>query len=190
MSYQLVTPPTLLPVSLDQAKAQLRVYSADEDGRITEMIRRAARHVEQQCGVSLTATTWRLHLDEFPAAGGVIQLRKPPVTSITHVMYYDAANVQQTLDSSAYDTDLVGKPARIRPVDGTTWPSRYRRLNAVEVEFVAGAASVDDVPAEVQQLILLLIERWYEPEADAKLAASSAAAIEALLFDVRWASHA
>lgn len=191
MALVLITPPTDPPVSVPQAKAQLRCLSADEDGRIGELVGRATRHVESKAGVQLMRATWRLTLDRFPPGRGVVELRRPPVAEVTEVRYFPAAGGPGVvLDPSAYDADLESKPGRLRPVDGTTWPATARKLNAVSVTFKAGAAAAADVPQTAVQLILLLVERWFEPQDDGRAFGSAEAAIESLLMDLKWAGGA
>ena len=64
----LVTAPASEPVSLTEAKAHLRLDSADDDSLITALIRSARETAEAHMRRALVSQTWRLSLDRFPAA--------------------------------------------------------------------------------------------------------------------------
>lgn len=190
VSYELITPATLLPVSLDDAKGQLRVLNTDEDARITQLIKRAAAHIEIHCGIVLAESTWRMTRDVFPVSGGILEIRKPPVQSITSVTYLDSAGDVQTVDTADYRADVSGKPARLRAV-GNTWPTPGVDLGGVAVTFVAGSPEgstpgVAAIPDAAAMLILLLIEQWYEAVED-RSSRSQEMAIKALMADLKWA---
>lgn len=158
--FELVTGPTLEPVTLAEAKNHLRYVDNDEDPLINALITSARLTVESQTARQLVTATWKLHLDFFPA--GDIEIRKPPVASISSITYFDTQGDQQTWDASKYETDLVSEPARIRPAHNETYPStRWHKLNAVTIEFVAGKA-VDDVDQRAKQAILLLVAHAFE----------------------------
>ena len=174
------TAPTSEPITLAEARAHLRIDGNDEDALIERIIRVARETCERLSGLSFMEQTLRLYLDRFPCADGtdqptperawaglyggdaIIELHRPPIQSVTSIQYVDADGTTQTLSASAYRTDLVSMPGRISPAHGTAWPETRDVTNAVIVTYVAGAASVDLVPAAAGQAMLLLIGHLYE----------------------------
>jgi uncharacterized phiE125 gp8 family phage protein len=88
--------------------------------------------------------------------------RAVPLQGVTFVKYYSAANVLTTLADTVYTVPAFHEPASMVLADGQTWPALASRADAVQVEYVAGAATADDVPAPLKQAMLLLIGHWDE----------------------------
>lgn len=159
---KLKTPPTLLAVSLVDAKAQCRVEVADDDALIELYIRAATEVAEQRTGRSIMPQTWLLTLDAFP--GGNIPLQRIPVASVASVIYTDTTGAEVTLGSSSYtllnadDNDT----AQLRPARGTSWPSACSEEGAVRVEYVAGYPTAANVPHAIRSWILLQVAAMYE----------------------------
>lgn len=141
MSLKLITPPSVLAVSLADAKLQLRETGTDQDALITRLIRGATARAEHETGRALLEQEWELVLDAFPAAE--IELARPPVMSITSVKYLDIAGVQQTLLSTAYALDAELLPGWLFPSANTSWPATQDVANAVRVRFKCGYGTVD-----------------------------------------------
>jgi uncharacterized phiE125 gp8 family phage protein len=161
-SYIITTAPTTEPVTLEQVKTHVRVLDSTYDTELTEMISRARAVAEIYCNLSIMPQVVDLYLDEFPT-DGMIDVKKAPVYSVTYVKYYDADNALQTLSTDYYNTDLVSKPARIQVTDA---PSTYDRVNAVNIQFVAGYANAAAVPLGIKQAILMLIGSYFENRGD------------------------
>lgn len=158
---RLVTPPTVLPVSLATAKLHLRVDGADEDALITAMLQSAAASCEHETSRALTTQTWERVLDAFPAAGGAIALGMPPVVSIDSVTYRDPAGASQTLAPSAYSLDTVTEPGWLLPAVDQAWPDTQPVANAVVVRFTCGVATPAEVPPPLASWILLQVGALY-----------------------------
>lgn len=160
MGYRLVTPPASTPITLAEAKSQLRVDHSDEDGKIEALIAAATSYLDGRTGVlgrCLVTQTWELTLDEFPAEE--IELPLGPVASVTSVTYVDIAGVTQTVSESDYYVDNASLSAWVLPE--IEWPNTMQAANAVTVRFVAGTA-VADVPPALKHALLLLVAHWYE----------------------------
>ena len=157
---KLVTPPTVEPVTLEEAKLHCRVDGTEEDAFITGLIVAARQTCEQWCGRAFLAQTWDLYLRAFPAS--CVYLPHPPVASVTEITYLDAAGDQQTLDPAAYVLDDVSDPGRVVPAYGETWPATRDFLNSVRIRYVAGVASADEVDGRVKQAIRMIVAHWYQ----------------------------
>ena len=198
----LVTAPASEPVSLTEAKAHLRLDSADDDSLITALIRSARETAEAHMRRALVSQTWRLSLDRFPAAlqpwwdgvreiadmpgdmsgdGGVIELPRPPLVSVTSVTAYDDSDNPTVASASSYYVDSDTEPGRVILRSGKTWPVAVRVAGAVEVLFVAGYGAAGAVPQAIRQGMLLLIGHHFENrEAEAAAAGTLPAAVAAL----------
>lgn len=159
---QLKTPPTLLAVSLENARAQCRCDSTDDDSDIERFIREATEDAEQLIGRSIMPQTWRLVLDGFGCEA--ILLPRIPVASVASVKYIDTAGTEVPLDSSKYSLlnfdDFA--PAVLEPAYGTSWPATRSQAGAVRIEYNAGYASPAEVPHGISGWILLQVAAKFE----------------------------
>ena len=151
---RLTTQPATEPLSADTLKAHARVDGDDEDALIATYIQVARQWAEQVTGRALVLQTWTMHFDRFP---WVIKVPKPPLSSVTHIKYYDTNGDLQTLSSSLYQIDSSSEPARIIPAYEEIWPVTRSIMNAVEVEFVAGYAGTADSPPDYSAIPQSLI---------------------------------
>ncbi len=170
MRYQQIVPPEIEPIVIGELRDYLRLDESccgDED--LNQMIAAARGLVEADCSRQLITATWDLYLDKFPYAdGGVIELERPPIQSVTFIKYYDADNALQTLDTAAYEVDTVGEPGRVKPAYGYSWPTTRCKMNAVQIRFVAGYSprTVEEgeydpeVPELAIQAMSTLIAHW------------------------------
>lgn len=162
MSYVLITPPAVEPVSLAEIKAQLSAqYDTLSDAIIMSRITTARQWAEEFCAKSFVTQTWELRLDEWPD-DGVINLRRGPVQSIVSVKYTDSAGVLQTMSSADYK--LAGD--RLIPVYGKPWPGARIEADSIQVRFVAGfGAAAANVPGPIKEAIAITTRHWMENQA-------------------------
>lgn len=150
----LVTAPAEEPITLAEAKAQLRMTDDDDATDLPNLIAQARDWCEQYCGRAFVTQTRQLVMDTFPTA---IQLDMPPAASVTSIQYLDADNTLQTVTSSEYILDLYNEPGWVQPAYGYSWPSTYSEINAVRVQFVCGYGDATAVPPAIKAAIRLLI---------------------------------
>ena len=163
----LVTAPTEEPVTLEEAKAHLRVDESDEDGLIAALISAAVSHIDGWSGIlgrCMVTQTWGESFDGFPSGyhGNKLRLRLDPNLSITWIKYSDSANVEQTLSQTVYEgpfVDDIGPYVALR--ENQVWPSTYERYDAVTVRYTVGYRAAAQVPHAIRQAILLLVGHWY-----------------------------
>jgi uncharacterized phiE125 gp8 family phage protein len=149
-------------VSLEEAKAHLRIDTADADDELEALIPAATAFIENETRQSLVDSTFLLALDSFPA-GRTIRLPRPPLKSVESVKYLDADGAHQTLSPSLYTVDAVTMPGRIVLHGGESWPATADQANAVEIRFTAGYGDVtDDVPRLLRQGVLLMLGHMWE----------------------------
>lgn len=160
-AYEIVTAPTTEPLTLAEAKVQLRESSSDFDTQITSQIIAARAAAETRIGRSLITQTWKATLAEFPGHD-MIQLARPPVQSITSVTYLDTDDVRQTFAASNYTLDRFGR-GFVTLNDGAFWPSGVKeQAGSIEVTFVCGyGAASSDIPGDLVNAVRLLLEDAY-----------------------------
>ena len=168
MTSRLLTPPAALAISLDDAKASLRIdptgdaaADAATDMLVTAWIAGITAHAEDYMGQAIITQMWRVTLDAFPKA---IMLPKPPVISVDSVKYLDENGVQQTLDPADYVLDKESKPGWLVPAYGKTWPTTYDQVNAVTVDVQCGSGDDDaSVPPKIRLYLLAKLREQYDP---------------------------
>lgn len=147
------------PVSLAEAKAHLRLITADDDALINALIKAVRNLAEHETNRSLITQTWEKTLDEFPDA---VVLHYPPILSILSVGFSDSYGVVQALSAGSYKADLKSEPGYLIPAFGLTWPSTRNDINSVTVTYLAGYGTAADVPQAIKQWMLLMVGHLYE----------------------------
>lgn len=140
------------PVSLSEAKAQLRKTATDEDGLITGYIVAAREWVENWTGHILAA---RQITETFLQFGDYLPLRYRPVTDLGDIFYTDVSG-----DDVEYEDGILrtsSYPAKVYPAAGTSFP-QLGSDGLITVEYMAG---YDAVPLALKQAMLLLIGHWF-----------------------------
>jgi uncharacterized phiE125 gp8 family phage protein len=160
MPVRVTLEPQSEPVTLDEAKSQCRLQSGEDDALVESLIIAARRQVEKWEWRSHVTQTVTLKLDRFPC--GPIYLPRPPLQSVTSIVYVDSNGDAQTLAPSAYTVDSHSEPGRIVPAYGEVWPVTQAVPNAVTVVYIAGYGGAAQVPAETRAAIRLLVGHLHE----------------------------
>lgn len=159
-----VTPPAAEPITLEEAKAHLRVVVADDDNYITGLITAARMMVEQRTQRAMMPQTIAIGLDKFcpvvqlPRAPFIYSLATPPVV----IKYFDENGDLQTLAESVYHVNKYVEPAEVSLVAGQSWPSITPQPGGVTMEYQAGYADAASVPGPLKQWMLLAIGAMYD----------------------------
>jgi len=152
------------PLSLANAKANLKVEHADEDTLIQAKIDAAYTYLESFLGVILNEATVNEYFDGWPAVE-YFELRFKDVSSQV-VTYYDTDNAEQTYSTDNYSLDDIHEPARIIKNPELTWPDLVVKKHSVKVAYTAGYASASVVPARIIEAIQLMVADAYERRED------------------------
>lgn len=151
--------PAVEPVTVAEAKAQLKIDHDAEDTLIASLIAAARDEVERATGVAMIAQSWRLTLDEWPRAGPVL-LRRRPVREILSVTLFGRDGEASLLSPDAYLADSDAVPARLYM---ETKPAPEIAMNGIEIDFAAGYGEAGtDVPDLLKRALMLLVAHWYE----------------------------
>lgn len=167
MAANLITPPTVEPVTLDEAKAHLRLTHTLHDTMIEQRIIPAMRErMERRIGRAMCRQTWEMSVD---AHDGAIELYPLPVLAIVSVTYVAPDGTTQTLAQSDYALDNKQRRAWLLPAYGVTWPAIASVANAITVTYRCGYSDSTDaavqraaVPPSLKHALLLDIAAAYE----------------------------
>lgn len=168
MTVRVITPPSVEPITLEEAKVHLRVDGTEEDALIQFLITAARQLAEQWLRRALITQELRATLDiprpiTGPLSGSVgrvkkvLEIPRPPLQAVTIVEVETSPGTWEALSSTDYVVDLDAEPATIKPVSGG-WYGRRVRVTYTAGYGNDGAA----VPAPIKQGMLLLIGDWYQ----------------------------
>ena len=171
MPFVKVTAPTSTPISLMEAKAQIRELNTYEDSLINSKIKAATEMFEQYTNRALVSQTWEWTGIDWPGliwfAGtgaqrftwpvdtmidqaGWFMLRPAPLATVNSVKVWSSGS-QQTLSSTQYLVDTKGMPGRMRFTGSL--PSPDDRADAITINFTCGYASTDVIPEDAKEWI-------------------------------------
>jgi uncharacterized phiE125 gp8 family phage protein len=173
MPLEIITPPAVDPVTLDEAKAYLKVDTSDDDALIGSLIEAARARAEWHTGRAFVTQSWRLWLDAWPCADGAplaIEIPLPPLQAVTAVTTYATDDSATVLDTARYQIDAASKPARVALKFAVVPPVGLRAVNAVSVAFTAGYGDGEsDVPPLIRAGILDILADLYTNRGDGTL---------------------
>lgn len=143
------------PISLAEAKIHLRVDTDDDDATISALIAAAREYCEVAQGRAYITRTYE-YVTEVASS---IELPMPPVlalgvTGVTAILS-DGTESALALDDD-YEVDYDQLCAKVEIED---YPSDTEKI---KVEYDAGYGDATDVPQRIKQMLLLLVEYWYE----------------------------
>ena len=138
--------------------AAVPTSNTTEDPEIVRRIASVRDRCELVTGRALITQTWDLVLDGFPVES-FIEVPKPPLSSVTHIKYYDTAGDLQTWAVANYDVQapsgLRCARGRIALSHGIAWPSTYGEIGDVQIRFVCGYGAAGDVPKLLKDGMLI-----------------------------------
>ena len=157
-----VSAPATAPISLAEAKTQMRVESSDDDSIIQRLIDAAVAFVDVQgaLGKAMITQTWGQWLSPNPST---VYLSLGPVQSVSAIKYYDVDGALQT--ATLADFNVFGTPNRISvsPKSGKAWPVTQMRDDAIKIEYIIGYGSTSaSVPETVRHALMMLVAHWYD----------------------------
>ena len=162
------TAETTWVVDTDDLKNHLKITGTDDNDTL-DIIRVAIHNwAKEYLNRTLTTVTYQLFIDaiyavDIPIKEGSyvgideninrrsIELPMSPVSSVTHIKYYDDEDSASTWASSNYYVDTTSIPARIVLRNGSSFPSGATRVaNALEIQYVAGYGAMSTVPVPIK----------------------------------------
>lgn len=161
--YEITAEVDALPVSLVNAKLQLRITGITEDAFITSLIKTASLFFEAFTKKTLITKTYKTYRNIWDC----FQLRRCPLQSISSIKYNDEDGDLQTLDSGDYYIIKDNAFSKIGFTDDFETPTLRNRPQQIEIIFKAGFGDADtDIPKDIQQGLLEHISYMYENRGD------------------------
>lgn len=176
-----VTPPTVEPVTLSEAKAHCRVDATEDDAYLATLIRAAREWVEAYLDRTLVRTQWEVRMDDVFV--GAVELPRPPMASGSVSVTVGGTALTENQYSVDYDT----APGLVEPVG--TVPS----AEGITIRWWAGyGESGFEVPAAIRHAMLMLVCHWYDNRSAVVVGSISKPleyAVESLLASQKWGSY-
>lgn len=175
-----VVPPEPI-VTVDEAKAYLRVDGGDEDTLIGSLVATATGHFDGPNGWLNRSLGIQTLETEQRARSPRIELPCPPIAQVESVTFIDALRTEQVLDPA----DYVFTGSVVRPVSECAWRTGSEHLATVRVRYIAGYAltNIDPalplLPAMVKDAILQVVAGYFSRD-PATITASIAVAEQML----------
>lgn len=160
-STRVITPPLVLPVSLAEACAQVRIEVGMDDATVTRMIQAAESYIANTYGVLTTDAVYEHQRADGPCMGW--DLPRYPVTGIESV---EAQLVDGTVSSVPLDifgmSGLRLNPPTFWIKPASRWPSEKQTVGAT-ARFIGGwGPTAADIPPAIKHAILLLTGAFYQ----------------------------
>ena len=155
-AWALTTPPTLEPLTVDEAKQQLRIDNDADDAAVDRRLKSARSQAETYLMRGLLTQTWTYAQDVW--SDEILLPMAAPLASVTSVKYYDASGTLTTLATTVYLADLLSEPGRVVLKPAQTWPAlQANRVLAVEIVYVVGWTSANLITPEIVDAVCLLL---------------------------------
>jgi uncharacterized phiE125 gp8 family phage protein len=159
MGLTLITPPSIVPVSLLTLRRQLNIADDDttHDDRLSSMASDAAEYVERHTRRSMVTQTF----DFTTSWRKLIEIPRPPLQSVVSVNVTGIDGSETTMAAEDYEVITVRFPGVVIMPD--SMPS-LREFEPVRIRFVAGyGAAETSVPAPMRELIARIVTFYFEP---------------------------
>lgn len=194
----LVTPPTVEPITADEAVSYMRLDTPDatEAAYISDSIKAAREYCEDFQRRAYITQTWELTLERFPNAENdrlnnyqqtdEIEIPKGCLQSIDSFTFTDYSGAVSTLAQGVnYVVSTRGIVGRVAPPYAAIWPpDPLSPLDPIVIRFTCGYGSTaDKVPLKVKQAMYMLIAYWYDnrPPISSNIPAELERAVKSLL---------
>lgn len=129
--------PTVEILSAAEVKLHTHISHNVEDALIAQWIKSGRIAIEQYVNRSLVEQTYEVYFDGWPLFP--VELPRPPLISVTSVLYYGDDGTEYTFDSNNYIIDNVSCPGRIAQANNVILPTTsLRSINSVKITYKAG----------------------------------------------------
>ena len=163
MALVIQTQPTEEPIEINEAKQHLRIDGDEDDNLILNLITIARQNAETVTRRAMITQTWAYYLDEWPDVDYIELPYAAPLQSITSLKYTDYAETVTEVTATDYETDTYREPGRLVLAYGESWPTATLHVTSpIEVIYICGYGTPDDVPLPIRQGMLMDIADLFE----------------------------
>lgn len=165
MNYRIIADVTEEPITLEQARAQIRIeafgspLAHPDDAYIQMLIGIARDYCESYCQRAFAIKTIEFAYDDLPL--NEIEIPVYPAKSIQIIKYIDADGLEKIVPSSNYALDYYSTPNFIFLTYGNRWPVTFNTENNVIIQAIVGCPPAQ-VPLSVKSAMLLIVGHLYE----------------------------
>jgi hypothetical protein len=152
MPLRLITPPTALPIDVNDVRQHIKQDITDDDNLILLYLGAAVDFAQSITQRQFMAARYQYVLDSFPGPSlmGVpignaftipahaIAIPRTPLIQVVSIQYTAMDGSNQTMPAFDYTIDSTCDPPRITPVFGKIWPINLPQIGSVRVTFDAG----------------------------------------------------
>lgn len=164
----LLAGPVVEPVSLDEAKAWLRLDADDEDQLLSALIVSARLTLEAYTRRFFVSQSWRMIFDAWPEQARrrkTLPVPLAPLQSVAAIRVYDAVGVPRVMDAQSYRAPPAQDGGRISFLQAP--PAPGQESDGVEIDVVVGyGARSTDTPEPLRRAVSSLVAHWYENRGD------------------------
>ncbi len=153
MNYTQSVAPTSEPLSVEDAKAFMRILESDDDAQIEAMIKSAREYAENYTNRQFVEAAFEWTNSVFIQD---LKLPKNPIQSIVKIEYMDTDGVYQILSTDSYY--IYGEDG-ISKVHFSDLPNIKDDKRAVKITFISGYATV---PESIVSYLKVLVSNIYE----------------------------
>jgi uncharacterized phiE125 gp8 family phage protein len=171
MNYNVIAPPTLYPLTLEEAREQCRVtpYGSPlehpDDGYLEGLVIIATQWCEDYLRRSLATKTIEYYIDTFSQK---INLPFLPIQSIESIIYRNVDGDLITLDDGIYRLKSYQDEAKLNLIMGQSYPQDVStEEGSIVITMVAGYTKGESpdtypLPAPIKAAMSLIIGHLYE----------------------------
>lgn len=164
MNVVITDPPESEPLTLEEAKAHLRVTHGEEDEAIGALVTAARGICEGYTGLALVTRGISLYMDVWDR--DIVELPQPPLQAVSAIRVYNAEGVPEIFPATSYAVDAHSRPGRIRMTGAP--PQAGRELSGIEIAYTAGFGDeAEDIPSALREGMKKIIAYLYLNRGDA-----------------------
>lgn len=181
-TYDVTSPPAQTPITLAEAKQQLRITGTAEDALITQYIQAATNYAENFTRRDFITRTYRTYRDCFPSYYGFygygnvgFEIRRSRLQSIVQISYLTESGTSIVSPSVYYNT-LQSDYSWVLSNPGQSWPDdAEKKLQSIFIDFTCGYGdNPSDVPEDIRVALMEIVTALNENRGDCSGDACSA----------------
>jgi len=159
-SVDLVTAPSIEPISLADTKDFMGITDDSSNTIITNLIKCAREWAEDFTSLNFISQKWDQRWDDIPR-GIELELMKAPLISVETISSFADDNNETTFTATSYvvDTFSYRRRGRIFLNEGTVWPTSLRDRSNLRAQYTVGFGTLaTDVPQAIREALKFAVQ--------------------------------